>query len=623
MIPASMEAYLRDHIPETAMLNRTEKESGKCYLEFSFLDEHLLSRIGINCDRLGPRLVACVWDETSSLEVGGYLVVDNLAMGSPSMGGIRMQPDITPADIHNLARGMTLKNTAAGLPYGGGKAGIVAEFDTSPEEHSEIVRRFARLISRYRQMYVPGPDVGTNDGDMKTIAMENGIDSAVSKPAGLGGNQIDAVGAAAGGLVIALERLLEVMPRLTVLPQFTQLKVPAAEDLTVIIQGFGAVGAHTVRQLVERFPPAKIVGISDLDGYLYDKSGLPLDKLLRTAKQHGLVTRRYYETEIAGQGHRHPTKFSTSADNLLRESAFCFIPAAPVFNYLGVGSAEGCSMEVDQMGNWSIIIEGANTYSPDPNRKAARTRMERAIYRGKGVMIANDYLVNSGGVIFAAQEHLIPTPAHLQIPPEIAGNRGAMETWLADNEAEFAGLSAKRLVAGIVHRDRAIRRNMTELVDLLASNAELLPGQAAEHISLQRLTAKESERTAKEIMDPMPTIKIHSKIQEAAELIVKNQSNIIAVLNDGDMIAGVITTWDITQAVARGACEQSVEMVMTRDVISVTPACSILDMVTELEQNQFSAMPVVDDGKVLGMVSSDLLAQRYLLRLLRSQVQSG
>jgi len=620
MIPASMKAYLMDNLPEAAIRNRTTKENGKCYLEFGFMDERLLSRIGINCDRLGPRLVAWVWDETTSLEVGGYLVVDNLAMGSPSMGGIRMQPDISPADIHNLARGMTLKNAAAGLPYGGGKAGIVAESDTSPEEHTEIVRRFARLIHRYRHMYVPGPDVGTNDGDMKTIAVENGIDCAVSKPADMGGNQIDAVGAAAGGLVIALERLLEVMPRLTVLPQFAQLKMPAAEDLTVIIQGFGAVGAHTARQLVEKFPPANIIGISDLDGYLYDKSGLPLDKLLRTAKQHGLVTRRYYETEIAGKGHRHPTKFSTNADNLLREAAFCFIPAAPVFNYLGVDSAEACSMGVDQMGNWSIIIEGANTYSPDPNRKAVRTRMERAVYRRKGVMIANDYLVNSGGVIFAAQEHLIPTPAHLQIPPEIAGNRRAVETWLADNEAEFAELSAKRLLAGIAHRDRTIRRNMTELVDLLAANTELLPGQAAEHISLQRLTAKESQRTAKEIMDPMPTIKNHSKIQEAAELMVNSQSNIIAVLNENDMIAGVITTWDITQAVASGACGQSLEMIMTRKVISVAPGCSILDTVTELEQNQFSAMPVVDDGKVLGMVSSDLLAQRYLLRLLRLQV---
>ena len=79
------------------------------------------------------------------------------------------------------------------------------------------------------------------------------------------------------------------------------------------------------------------------------------------------------------------------------------------------------------MGKWSLIIEGANTYSPDPNRKAARTRMEQEVYRQKGVMIANDYLVNSGGVIFAAQEHIIPTPAHLQIPDKILGKPRAVD----------------------------------------------------------------------------------------------------------------------------------------------------------------------------------------------------
>jgi predicted transcriptional regulator len=56
---------------------------------------------------------------------------------------------------------------------------------------------------------------------------------------------------------------------------------------------------------------------------------------------------------------------------------------------------------------------------------------------------------------------------------------------------------------------------------------------------------------------------------------------------------------------------------MTRKVISADPAASIMDIVTDLEQNQISAMPVVENGNVLGMVSSDLLAQRYLLRLLR------
>ncbi|MGD9080326.1 MAG: Glu/Leu/Phe/Val dehydrogenase dimerization domain-containing protein [Desulfobacterales bacterium] len=621
MIPKNMETFIDTHIPEAALKNRTQRENGNCFLELGYMDEHLLSRMGINCDRLGPRLVACMWDEASPLEVGGFLVVDNLAMGSPSMGGIRMLPDITPADIHNLARGMTLKNAAADLPYGGGKAGIVVEPDESPEKRTQLVRRFARLLRRYRDIYVPGPDVGTNDADMKTIAIENGIDSAVSKTADMGGNRIDQLGAAAGGLITALERLLEIMPRLTVLPQFGQLKVPFPEELTILIQGFGAVGAHAARLLLEKFPAAKVIGANDLQGYLYDKNGLSIDKLLLIAKQKGLVTRQYYEQEIAPLGHRYSTKFSTDANNLLRESAFCFIPAAPIFNYLGVLPAEVCSMSVDRMGSWSLIIEGANTYSPDPNRKASRIRMEQEVYRQKGIMIANDYLVNSGGVIFAAQEHIIPTPAHLQIPPKMLGKRKAVDSWLAENAAEFSEISARRLEAGMVFREKSIRRNMTELVDLLSSDSELLPCQAAERISLNRLTAREKQRTAKDIMEPMSTLGIQATLTEAATLIVRSQSHIVGVLSLDDRLAGVITTWDITQAAAEGGVEDRVEKIMTRKVISADPTDSILDIVTNLEQNQISAMPVVENGTVLGMVSSDLLAQRYLLRLLRSHTK--
>ena len=276
-------------------------------------------------------------------------------------------------------------------------------------------------------------------------------------------------------------------------------------------------------------------------------------------------------------------------------------------------------MSTDKMGTWSVIIEGANTYSPDPNRKAARTRMEQVVYRQKAVMIANDYLVNSGGVIFAAQEHIIPTPGHLQIPNDMLGKQKDVEAWLSKNAAEFAKISEKRLEAGIAYREKSIRRNMTELVDLLASDTDLLPSQAAEQISLDRLTAKESERRAKDIMEPINTISIHAKLQEAAALIVKTQSNIIAVLSLDGKLAGVLTSWDITRAIAEGVCDEGVEKIMTHKVIAAAPSCSILEIVRELEQNRISAMPVVEEGIVLGVISSDLLAQRYLLRLLRSQ----
>ena len=595
MIPQRLEACLRGVVPEAILQQRTRRRDGRCHLVLDYRDEHLLARMGIVCDVLGPKLVAFMWDEASADEIGGYLVVDN------------------------LARGMTLKNAAAHLPFGGGKAGILADPAASPEQHHRVVRGFARLLRRYRRLYVPGPDVGSNDADMKTIAVENGLDAAVSKPAEMGGNRIDELGAAAGGVVIALERLIDLMPRLTVLPQFAQLKMPAPEEVTVLIQGFGAVGANAARRLRERLPAARVVGISDLDGYLFNPEGLPVEELYGLWMRHGTVSARCFGDHIQSRGARRPFQFSTDANNLLRESAFCFGPAAPVFNYLGVLPSEKCSMSVERMGAWSLIVEGANTYSPDPNRKAARTRMEQVVYRQRGVLIATDYLVNSGGVIFAAQEQILPTPPELQLPEEMLGNRPAVDAWLREHAAEFARLSEKRLEAGSADRERVIRRNMTELVDLLASNADLLPCRAAERISVRRLAEREGERTAKDIMEPIPMVRANTPLTQVAALIVQGRGNIIAVLDDDERLAGVVTTWDITRAVAEGACEGSLEAIMTKRVVSAGPAARIPDIVRDLEQNRISAMPVVEEGRVLGMVGSDLLAQRYLPQLLRAQ----
>lgn len=623
MIPKKMQAYLREHLPESTIENRLMCDGHLRFLEFGYNDVHLLSRLGITRDKLGPRLVACVWNESSPLEIGGFVVVDNLSMGQPSMGGIRMLPDITPVDIHNLARGMTLKNAAANLPYGGGKTGIVAERGLSAETHQDIVRGFAHLIRRYRDMYVPGPDVGTNDADMKTVAIENGMDSAVSKPADMGGNRIDELGSAAGGVIIALQRLLEIMPRLRVLPQFANLQIPEPDKLTVLIQGFGAVGAHAGRILHERLPQTKMIGISDMPGYLYDECGLPVEKLFAMWQEQKLVTTPYYQDVITQVGERKcPTKFSTEADDLLRESAFCLIPATPVFNYLGVLPSEGASMTVDRMGEWSLIVEGANTYSPDLNRKAARARMEQVVYRQNGVMIATDYLVNSGGVIFAAQEHLVRTPAHLEFPHEILGQREAVDRWLGEHAAEFAELSEQRRIAGEEYREKIIRHNMDELVELLTANVNMLPCQAAERISVRRLTAKEHERTAQDIMQPIPTIEVSKTIQEAAALLVEQGSTILAVLSTEGTLTGIVTDWDLTRALAQGfSGDLNLDHIMTRKVIFASPSSSILDIVHELEQNTLSAMPVVDEGRVLGMVTSDLLAYRYLLRFLESEAE--
>jgi glutamate dehydrogenase (NAD(P)+) len=569
-----------------------------------------------------------MWDEESPLEVGGYLVVDNLAMGQPSMGGIRMLPDLTPVAIYNLARGMTLKNAAADLPFGGGKSGIVAPArHLLPTEHREIVRGFAHLLYPYRDLYLPGPDVGTTDADMKIIAIENGMDCALSKPADLGGNQIDQLGAAAGGVVIAIDALLDEMARLKALPQFANLNVLPRGKISVLIQGFGAVGAHVARflQHAEAAEIPRIIGVSDANGYLYNERGLPIQELLHLRDEHGIVTLPYFRNHLLPNPTPRPqTKFSNAPDDLLRESAFCVVPAAPIANYLDVDGRSKPSMTVDRMGAWTMIVEGANTYSPDPARKAARARMERSVYWQNGVLIATDFLVNSGGVIFAAQERMIKTPDHIRIPTAMLGDEEAIQEWLTKHTTDLQHLAQQRRIAGEAQRDAVIRRNMKEFVDYLVKDADMLPCEAAETISIHRIASSESGRSVADIMEPLPTISEQHTIRDAAQTLVATNSKILAVMSATGELQGVVTEWDITRAASTDSAQNTpVTAIMTREVIIANPNETILEAVRKLEYYAISAMPVVNSEGVLGVINSDILARRTLYGLLQAQGETS
>ena len=76
----------------------------------------------IKKDEFGPEYVIEVYDPKIGME--GFLVIDNTALGL-GKGGIRMTPNVTKEEVFRLARVMTWKNSLAGIPFGGAKAGIV------------------------------------------------------------------------------------------------------------------------------------------------------------------------------------------------------------------------------------------------------------------------------------------------------------------------------------------------------------------------------------------------------------------------------------------------------------------------------------------------------------------
>src|SRR5512140_2142959 len=94
-------------------------------------------------DDLGPAKVIHVQECGLGLEA--VLVVDNVARG-PSIGGLRMAPDVSVGECFRLARAMTLKNAAAGLRHGGGKSVLRGDPRMPSERKERLVRAFAHAL---------------------------------------------------------------------------------------------------------------------------------------------------------------------------------------------------------------------------------------------------------------------------------------------------------------------------------------------------------------------------------------------------------------------------------------------------------------------------------------------
>jgi hypothetical protein len=150
-------------------------------------------------DELGPEKIVLIREPRVGLEA--VVAVDNVACG-PAIGGVRMAPDVTAEEVVRLARAMTLKNAAAGLPHGGGKAGILADPACAPDRKEALVRTFARMIRGLTE-YIPGPDMETNEACMAWIRDE--IGRAVGLPRVVGGIPLDEIGATGFGLAVAAD----------------------------------------------------------------------------------------------------------------------------------------------------------------------------------------------------------------------------------------------------------------------------------------------------------------------------------------------------------------------------------------------------------------------------------
>jgi CBS domain-containing protein len=155
---------------------------------------------------------------------------------------------------------------------------------------------------------------------------------------------------------------------------------------------------------------------------------------------------------------------------------------------------------------------------------------------------------------------------------------------------------------------------------MLVADPDMLPSEAAEKIAIDRIATSESGRTVADVMVPITTILASQTVREAAELLISRKGDLLAVVSGKGEIVGVVTDRDITEASAASySYDTLVTEIMTRTVVAACADDAILDVVRKLEYYEISAVPVVEKDVPIGVVSSDILAQRTLYRLLQAK----
>ena len=307
-------------------------------------------------------IVSCpVQMDNGEIEVfTGYRVQYNITLG-PAKGGIRYHPDVTLDEVTALAAWMTWKCAVAHVPFGGGKGGIVCDpTRMSRRELEALTRRYvAEIVDAIGpDKDVPAPDVNTNDQVMAwvmdTYSMHVGHTSTAvvtGKPVELGGSLGRREATGRGVMITVREAAKHI-----------GIDISKAK---VAVQGFGNVGSVSADLIAGL--GAKIVGITDWKGGVYNAAGLDVPKMLDFVKQHKTI-----DGFPGGEPIDNARLFGLDVDVL--------VPAA-LENQITMENADSIKAR--------IIAEGANgPTTPDAHRHLHE----------RGVFVIPDILANAGGV---------------------------------------------------------------------------------------------------------------------------------------------------------------------------------------------------------------------------------
>ncbi|WP_435332515.1 Glu/Leu/Phe/Val family dehydrogenase [Haloarchaeobius sp. TZWWS8] len=280
----------------------------------------------------------------------------------PYKGGIRYHPGVTRDEVKALSGWMVYKCATVGIPYGGGKGGIVIDpAEYSADELERVTRSFATELRPIigEDKDIPAPDVNTGQREMNWIKDTYETLEGTTAPGVITGKAIESGGS---------EGRVEATGRSTMLAArevFNYLDRDISQA-KVAVQGYGNAGWIAAKLIDEL--GADIVAVSDSSGAIHDPDGFDPVDVKDFKRETGSVTG--YED----------AKEEFSNDDLLTMDVDLLVPAA-LENAIDGDLAKEVQADV--------IVEAANgPLTPE----ADDVLTERDVY------VVPDILANAGGV---------------------------------------------------------------------------------------------------------------------------------------------------------------------------------------------------------------------------------
>ena len=313
-------------------------------------------------------------DDAGKVQVNkGYRVQFNSAIG-PYKGGLRLHPSVNQSILKFLGFEQVFKNSLTGLPIGGGKGG--SNFDPKGKSNREVMafcQSFMTELSKYigADQDVPAGDIGVGGREIGYLYGQykrmTGLYEGVLTGKGLTyGGSLARTQATGYGLVYILDEMLKHNGK-------------ELAGKTVVISGSGNVAIYATEKAQQL--GAKVVALSDSNGYIYDKDGIKLD-IVKQIKEVRRGRIKEYVKEV-------PTAVYTEGKGIWTVPCDIALPCATQ-NELNLEDAKSLKSN-----GCFAVAEGANMPS---------TREATDFFLENGMLFMPGKAANAGGIATSALE---------------------------------------------------------------------------------------------------------------------------------------------------------------------------------------------------------------------------